>query len=147
MAKIHYSPGIELTTGALDSGKHELITRQKHLHNPDGSLSKTCAVEAYLQKRKRNYTQTPPRGAELAHLQNFGEAARRTTALMRAYKSPDSASVEQRALLEQYLCRFQAQFNGTPDPLAPLDKLGKPRRYYRFDNFIRAMIYQELKNT
>ena len=29
MAKINYSPGIDLTTGALDS-EHKLITRRKH---------------------------------------------------------------------------------------------------------------------
>ena len=144
MAKIHYSAGIDLTTGALDT-KHELITRQKHLHGTDGSLTKECHPEVYLQKRKRNYEQTPPRGNELAHLQHFGEAAKRTTALIYAYKFPDTASDEQRALLDQYRLRFDSQLKGAPDPQAPLDKSGKQKHYFRFDNFIRAMIYHELK--
>ena len=145
MAQVFYSPGIDLTTGALDS-KHELITRQKHLHAPDGSLTKKCMPEAYLQKHKRNYSVNPPVGAELAHLQHFGEAAKRTTALIYAYKFPDTASDEQRALLDQFRRRFESQLKGAPDPKAPLDKVGKPKRYYRFDNFIRAMIYQDLKS-
>lgn len=144
MAKVEYSPGIDLTTGALDS-KHELITRQKHLHAPDGKVTKECDVEVYLLKRKRDYKHNPPKGNELAHLQHFGEAAKRTTALIYAYKFPDIASDEQRALLEQYRLRFESQLKGAPDPQAPLDKEGKQKRYFRFDNFIRAMIYQELK--
>lgn len=146
MAKIHYSPGIEKTTGALDGPRHEFITRQKHLHAPDGSLSKECAVEAYLQKRKRDYKNNPPIGDELAHLQHFGEAAKRTTALIYAYKFPDTASDDQRELLEQYRRRFESQLKGAPDPQAPLNKEGKQKYYFRFDNFIRAMIYQELKS-
>ena len=146
MAKVFYSAGIEKTTGALDGTKHELITRQKHLHAPDGSLSKECKVEAYLQKHKRDYEYNPPIGAELAHLQHFGEAAKRTTALIYAYKFPDTATDEQRALLDQFRHRFDAQLKGNPDPQAPFDKDGKQKHYYRFDNFIRAMIYQKLKN-
>lgn len=145
MSQIFYSPGIELTKGALDS-KHELITRQKHLHDTTGALSKECAPEVYLQKRKRNYEYNPPRGAELAHLQHFGEAAKRTTALVYAYKFPDTATDEQRALLEDFRLRFESQLKGPADPQAPLDKEGKQKHYFRFDNFIRAMIYQELRS-
>ena len=145
MAKVEFSPGIELILGALDT-KHQLIMRQKHLHDTKGTLTKECKPEAYLQKHKRNYKQTPPQGNELAHLQHFGEAAKRTTALIYAYKYPDTASDEQRTLLEQYRLRFESQLKGTPDPQAPLDKEGKQKHYFRFDNFIRAMIYQELKS-
>lgn len=145
MAKIHYSSGIDLTTGALDS-EHRLITRQKHLHDSKGKLTKECAPEVYLQRNKRDYKQDPPHGNELAHLQHFGEAAKRTTALIHAYKFPDTASDEQRTLLEQFRRRFEAQLDGNPDPQAPLNKEGKQKHYYRFDNFIRAMIYQDLKS-
>ena len=145
MGKVHYSAGIDYVTGALDT-KHELVARLKHLHDANGVLTKTCDPEIYLQIHKRDYEQTPPRGNELAHLQHFGEAAKRTTALIYAYKFPDTASDEQRALLDQYRLRFESQLKGAPDPQAPLDKKGKPKHYFRFDNFIRAMIYQELKS-
>ena len=144
MAKVTYSAGIDRTLGALDT-KHELITRQKHLHAPNGKLSKECDVEVYLQKNKRDYMYNPPKGNELAHLQHFGEAAKRTTTLIYAYKFPDTASDEQRELLEQYRRRFESQLNGAPDLQAPLNKEGKQKHYFRFDNFIRAMIYQDLK--
>jgi hypothetical protein len=145
MAKVIFSPGIELVLGALDT-KHQLIVRQKHLHDTKGILTKECEAEVYLQKRKRDYEQTPPRGNELAHLQHFGEAAKRTTALIYAYKFPDTASEEQRTLLDQYRLRFESQLKGAPDLQAPLDKEGKQKHYFRFDNFIRAMIYQDLKS-
>ena len=144
MGKVHYSAGIDYVAGALDT-KHELIARLKHLHDANGVLTKTCDPEIYLQKHKRNYQQTPPKGNELAHLQHFGEAAKRTTALIYAYKFPDTASDSQRALLDQFRLRFESQLKGAPDPQAPTDKSGKQKHYFRFDNFIRAMIYQELK--
>ena len=93
MAQISYSPGISLTTGALDS-EHKLITRHKHLHGPNGAVTKECKPEVYLQVKKRNYKYVPPMGKELAHLQHFGEAAKRTTALIYAYKFPDTATDE-----------------------------------------------------
>lgn len=144
MAKVFYSSGIDYVKGALDS-EHKLITRVKHLHDHNGSLTKQCDPEAYLWKRKRDYKHNPPMGGELAHLKHFGEAAKRTTVLIAAYKFPETASDEQRALLDQYRRRFEAQLKGAPDPQAPLDKSGKRKYYFRFDNFIRAMIYQELK--
>ena len=146
MAKVHYASGIEYTQGALDSD-HTLITRKKHLHGIDGSITRVCSTEIFLKRNKRDYSQKPARGAELAHLQHFGEAAKRTTALIYAYKFPDTATEEQRALLEQYRRRFEAQLKGAPDPQAPFDKEGKQKYYFRFDNFIRAMIYQELKSA
>ena len=145
MAQISYSPGISLTTGALDS-EHKLITRHKHLHGPNGAVTKECKPEVYLQVKKRNYKHVPPMGKELAHLQHFGEAAKRTTALIYAYKFPGTATDEQRTLLEQFRLRFESQLKGAPDIQAPLGKDGKQRHYFRFDNFIRAMIYQELKD-
>ena len=145
MAKIGFSAGIDLILGALDS-KHELIMRQKHLHTPDGKLGKTCKCEVYYQKRKRNYTNNPPVGNELAHLQHFGAAAKRTTALILAFKLPETATAEDRELVNQYYQRFQAQLKGNADLQAPFNKDGKQKHYHRFDNFIRAMIYQELKN-
>ena len=144
MSKVEFSAGIDKVTGTVDS-KHKLILRQKHLHAPDGTITKECHPEAYYQLHKRDYKHNPPKGAERAHLQHFGDAAKRTTALVKAYKFPDQASEEEQALVQQYLSRFYKQLKGPADPLAPTDKSGKQKHYYRLDNFIRAMIYQELK--
>ena len=62
MAKLDFSAGIDKVFGALDS-KHELIVRQKHLHAPDGSLTKQCKPEGYFQAHKRDYKQNPPTSA------------------------------------------------------------------------------------
>ena len=145
MAKVEFSAGIDRVLGAVDS-KHELIMRQKHLHTPDGKQTKECEEEAYYQKHKRNYKNNPPVGAELEHLQHFGTAAKRTTALMQAFKHPAMATPENRELITQYYRRFQAQLDGGRDQQAPIGKDGKQKKYFRFDNFVRAMIYQELKN-
>ena len=144
MSKVEFSAGIDMVTGTLDSG-HKLILRQKHLHAPDGKITKECEPEAYYQMYKRDYKHNPPIGAELAHLQHFGNAAKRTTQLIKAFKFPDQASEEERTLVQQYLNRFNKQLDGPADLQAPTDKSGKQKHYYRFDNFMRAMIYQELK--
>ena len=146
MAKVDFTAAFDMIRGAIDSD-HKLIMRQKHLHDTRGVITKACEPEAYYQMNKRDYKHNAHKGAELAHLQHFGEAAKRTTALIYAYKFPDTATEEQRALLEQYRRRFEAQLKGEPDLQAPLNKEGKQKYYFRFDNFIRAMIYQELKSA
>ena len=145
MAKVDYADAIKHIAGALDTD-HKIIVRNKHLHDCNGAQTKVCKPEMFIRSNKRDYTQKPPSGNELAHLQHFGEAAKRTTALIYAYKFPDTASEEQRTLLENYRRRFESQLKGQSDAQAPLDKEGKPKHYFRFDNFIRAMIYQELKS-
>ena len=144
MAKVDFTAAFDMIKGAIDSD-HKLIMRQKHLHDTQGSITKSCEPEAYYQMNKRDYKHNPPKGAELAHLQHFGVAAKRTTAIVNAFKNPDTASEEERQLAQHYIGRFQAQATGKPDPQAPCDKSGKQKIYLRFDNFVRAMIYQELK--
>ena len=144
MAKVDFTAAFEMIKGAIDSD-HQLIMRQKHLHDTRGTITKECEPEAYYQVHKRDYKHNAPQGAERAHLQQFGEAARRTTAIIKAFKYPESATEEERQLVQHYIGRFQAQSTGKPDPQAPLDKDGKQKIYARFDNFVRAMIYQELQ--
>lgn len=145
MANMDFNVAIDDVTGALDSD-HKLIVRQKHLRDTNGVVIHTCKREAYLRSNKRDYKHTPPQGAELAHLNHFGQAAKQTTALLQAYKFPATATPEERDLIEQFRLRFLAQIKGAADQQAPLDKNGKPKHYYRFDNFVRAMIYQELNS-
>ena len=145
MAKILYEIPVDNMTGALDSN-HRFIQRQKHLHDTSGIEVHTCPTEAYIVANPRDYKRNPPTGAELAHLQHFGEAAKRATALLATLKSDTEPTDEQLARLDDYRQRFQAQLHKHTDPQAPLDRNGKRKRYYRFDNFVPAMIYQEMKN-
>ena len=146
MAKIHYNIPVEYMTGALDS-KHQFIQRRKNIRDTNGLVTYTSDIEAFLVANPRDYKRNPPKGAELAHLQHFGEAAKQTTALLNALKPDASPTDEQLALLDDYRRRFQAQLRKNPDPQAPLDRSGQPKRYHRFDNFVRAMIYQDLKHS
>lgn len=144
MAKIQYNVPVENMTGALDSG-HKFVQRRKHLRDTNGIVIHTCATEAYLVSNPRDYKRTPPQGNELAHLQLFGQAARQTAALLSALKPDADPTEQQLEEIEAYRQRFQSQLRKKPDPMAPLGPDGKPKRYHRFDNFIRAMKYQELK--
>lgn len=144
MAKIQFNVPVENMTGALDS-KHKFVQRQKHLRDTNGIVIYSCDTEGYMVTNPRNYKLNPPQGGELAHLQHFGQAARETTALLSALKPDAQPTDEQLTQIEAYRKRFQAQLRKKPDPMAPLGTDGKPKRYHRFDNFIRAMKYQELK--
>lgn len=144
MSKIQYNVPVENMTGALDSG-HKFIQRQKHLRDTNGIVIHTCDTEAFIVANPRDYKRTPPQGGELAHLQHFGQAARQTTDLLSALKPDANPTEQQLAEIEAYRQRFQAQLRKKPDPMAPIGRDGKPKRYHRFDNFIRAMKYQELK--
>jgi hypothetical protein len=66
MAKVSYSPGIDLTTGALDS-KHELITRQMTFRDARGRIIAYGKQEGYFIANPRNFKQHPMKGRELEH--------------------------------------------------------------------------------
>ena len=79
-------------------------------------------------------------------INRFREACRLTKEVMQA-ACPDSAvTAEERASYESYRQRYLCQLGRKADPAAPTDpKTGKPKHYYRLDNFIRAMIHQNIK--
>ena len=145
MAKLSFNIPIENMTGALDSD-HKFIQRKKHLHDPAGFVTHVCETEGYMRSNPRNYKYNPPKGAELAHLQLFGKAAKQTTELLSALKPDATPTDEQLVIINDYRTRFNAQLRGNTDPQAPRDKSGQPKRYHRFDNFVRAMIFQSLKS-
>lgn len=146
MAKVSFNIPIENITGALDSN-HKFIQRRKHIRDTYGFITYVSETEGYMRSNPRDYKHNPPRGAELAHLQLFGRAAKQTTELLSALKPDATPTDEQLARLNDYRTRFQAQLRGNADPQAPLDKSGQPKHYHRFDNFVRAMIFQSLKSN
>ena len=143
MGKGTFTAAFERITGTVDSD-HKLILRQKHLHAPNGKVLKTCDPEVYFQMHKRDFKHNPAVGAELANMQRFGDAARRTKELFDAVKT-GTATEEQLALMADYKARFMAQLDGKPDAEAPIGKDGKRRYYARFDNFVRTMM--SVRNT
>ena len=162
MAQVHYQSPVSHITGALE--RRGIVNRRKTYKDERGRIVHEGNPEAYKVKHPRNYDTNPPQGAELAHLQLFGKAAHCTTALLQIARqcaadtisptdtdavqqvintNPDQAEALQTYF--DYKRRYQKQLGRTADPLAPTDRTGKRRRYYRLDNFIRAMIYHQLK--
>lgn len=149
--------------------KDGTIFRQKKYRSKTGAVLHTCVQEAYVVDFPRDFKKNPPKGAELANMKRFGEAHRRSLALLKAGKltSDELAAlpVEEREAAEQlraqlaaYQTRFEKQFKGEPDPQAPLLPKSSPdynpnstkpqrRRYYTLATFLRAIISMELKST
>ena len=141
MAKIKYTPGIEYVIGAFS--KEGIVQRQKHLHGPNGDVTRTSRVEAYIVRNPRDYKLKPAGKAELAHQTAFGEASRQATALLRAVKS-GAATPEQIQLHENLVARFNTQESGTPDPSIPQDAHGNSKIYAAFNCFVRSVFYYDL---
>ena len=149
--------------------KDGTIFRQKKYRSETGAVLHTCVQEAYVVDFPRDFKKNPPKGAELANMKRFGEAHRRSLALLKAGKmtpaelaalpEAERETTEQlRTQLAAYQTRFKKQFSGTPDPQAPLLPKSSPdynpnsmkpqrRRYYSLPSFLRAMILMELKRA
>ena len=149
--------------------KDGTIFRQKKYRSETGAVLHTCVQEAYVVDFSRDFKKNPPKGAELVNMKRFGEAHRRSLALLKVGKlTPDElaampaeereAAEQLRAQLAVYRTRFEKQFKGAPDPKAPLLPKSSPdynpnsskpqrRRYYSLPSFLRAMISMELKST
>lgn len=153
MAEIIYQDPVKEIRGAVENGG--IINRRKVYRDNKGRIIHEGTTEAYAVRNPRNWKKNPPKGEELNKINRFRQACNLTTAILHSATADISqlATKEQidqhNQLLKQYndfQARFLAQLNGKPDPQAPLDpKTNKPKRYFRLDNFIRAMVYQQLK--
>ena len=145
------------------------IFRQKKYRSETGAVIHTCVQEAYVVDFPRDFKKNPPKGAELANMKRFGEAHRRSLALIKAGKltldelaalsiSERETAEQLRAQLAAYKVRFEKQLTSTPDQQAPLLPKSSPdynpnstkpqrRRYYTLATFLRAIISMELKST
>ena len=153
MAQVIYQDPVKEIRGAV--ARHGVINRRKLYRDEKGRVIHEGTPEAYRVKHPRYWDKNPPQGEELKKINRFREACRLTKEVMQAANPdstvqtacPDSAvTAEERARYESYKQRYQRQLGRKADSAAPTDpKTGKPKRYYRLDNFIRAMIYLELK--
>lgn len=163
MAEVIYQDPVKEIKGAL--AKHGVINRRKLYRDEKGRIVHEGTPEAYRVKYPRDWDKNPPQGDELKKINRFREACRLTKEIMQAATpdsaeqapnpdstmhtpNPDSAiTAEQRARYESYKQRYQRQLGRKADPAAPIDpKTGRPKRYFRLDNFIRSIIYQNLKS-
>lgn len=158
-------------------GKDGIVNRKKKYRDDKGRIIAEGKQEAYKIKNPRNFKKNPPSAAEQANMNWWTESCRRVAQINFAYKLhqlpaeeqeralsreqyhrqfnhiPDYYTLEEAiALFSDYKRRYNAQLPGTrgshPDPEAPKDPAtGLPKRYAQFPNFLRAILYQQLKTT
>ena len=158
-------------------GKDGIVNRKKKYRDDKGRIIHEGKQEAYKIKHPRNFKKNPPSEAEQANINWWTEACRRVAQINFAVKLnqlpaeeqerelsreqyhrqfnhiPDYYTLEEAiALFAEYKRRYNAQLPGTrgtaPDPQAPADpQTGLPKRYAQFPNFLRAILYQQLKTT
>lgn len=148
MAQIQYAVGISEVIGALNKKNKcsdSFVQRRKHFYGPNGDVTWTGRIEAYIIKNPRNFKLKPAHGAELAHQTLFGEVSKEANSLLRAVKN-NNATSEQMAQYENFVQRYYAQLKGIPDPFAPKDNKGKGKIYGAFNCFVRTMMYYERLN-
>lgn len=146
MAEVIYQDPVKEIRGALT--KHGTINRRKLYRDEKGRVVHEGTPEAYRVRNPRDWEKNPPQGEELKKINRFREACRLTKELMQAANPDSTVTDEIREQYNAYRLRYQQQLGRKPDPQAPRDlKTGRPKLYYRLDNFIRAMIYQDLMNT
>ena len=158
-------------------GKDGIVNRKKKYRDDKGRIIHEGKQEAYKIKHPRNFKKNPPSAAEQTNMNWWTESCRRVAQINFAYKLqqlpaeeqerelnkelyirqsnhiPDYYSIEDAiALFAEYKKRYNAQLPGIrgthPDPQAPADpKTGLPKRYAQFPNFLRAILYQQLKSN
>ena len=118
-----------------------VISRKKMFRDENGRVIFEGQQEAYAVRHPRNFKRNPPKGAELAHHNRWREACKRA-----------HAEINDPNRREYWQKRFYAQIPGgrgtKADPQAPIDRTTQAyKRYGRFDAFVRAMIYLDLKQS
>ena len=142
MGRIIFESPVRTIKGKFS--KDGMISRTKKYRNEKGTVIYETEAESYKIQHPRDYNLKPATGAELAHIQTFGEAAKRTTEIMKAADPANHPTPQQVQQLQDYKQRFEAQLQGAADEEAPYDDKGAKKHYFRLDNFIRAMIYHNL---
>ena len=165
MSKAQLNDTISELHGAYT--KEGTVFRQKKIRSASGAVLHSYAQEAYHIANPRDFKKKPPKGAELANMNRFSEALRRTQELLEAGQlTPEQIAslpaakrkkAEQlRSQLAEYQARFEAQLSGEPDPAASLLPKSSPdynthsarpqyRHYYTLYTFLRAVISNEIK--
>lgn len=168
MARIVLSQPVAEIHGAFRKGGH-IINRQKKYRDERGQVVHEGVQESYAISRPRDFKKNPPRGAELANITLWTEACRRTSQILQAGQEggpterqlavrrieqvPEYYTIDEaRAMYEDFRLRFQAQLPNTrgkqADSEAPIDpNTGRGKRYSQLPNFIRAIIFHQLKQT
>ena len=146
MAGVIYHDPVREVHGAVE--KHGEIYRRKYYRDENGKLIGVGKKEVYMVANPRDWKKNPPKGGELDKINRFREACNRAYAILKTANPANNPTPEEVAAYNDYKARFKAQIDGQPDPQAPKEPATNlPRRYLRLDNFIRAIILNQLKNA
>jgi hypothetical protein len=163
MSKIEFYAPVKKMSGEYEKGSG-IIMRQKKYRSPNGAVLKEGVQESYKIVHPRDYQANPPKGAELANIQSFAESKRVASLIINSEKISDeelaamtpelrAQVMDLRQQLANYRKRFYAQFK-KPDPEAPFEKKPRPgssvlrrKQYAKLDNFIQAIVREQLNNN
>ena len=161
MSQIEFIDPVKTMRGKFQK-ESKIIMRKKTYKASTGKVVKEGVQESYSIIKPRDYTQNPPKGAELKNIELFAESKRLTSEIIHSQRFTDEElaamtpeerqrTLELRAELENFKKRFDAQFK-RPDPEAPFEKKPRPgttkllqKQYAKFDNFIQAIIRERLQ--
>lgn len=146
MAKVVYNELVKEVHGAM--AKHGNVNRRKVYRDEKGRVIYEAHPETYKIMHPRDWKKKPPQGEELKKIQRFSKACALTKAILNnADPNSLNASISLDTI-ESYKQRFNRQLGKKADPQAPKDpKTGKLKHYHRLDNFVRALILQQLKTA
>lgn len=168
MARVVLSQPVAEIHGAFTKGG-EIINRQKKYRDEQGRVVHEGVQESYAIRHPRDFKTNPKTGAELANHTCWTEACRRASQILQAGQEggptqlqlavrkieqvPDYYSIEDaRVLYEDFRLRFRAQLPNVrgkkADAAAPIDPhTGRGKRYAQLPNFIRAILFHQLKGN
>ncbi|MBO4689427.1 MAG: hypothetical protein J5621_00985 [Paludibacteraceae bacterium] len=163
MSQVEFYSPVKSMSGKLEKGS-DIVMRKKKYRAPNGAVLKVGVQESYKIVNPRDYKKNPPKGKELENITIFTDTKRLSSEIIRAGKLTDDelAAMPQeqrthildlRKQLEDFRRRFYAQFK-RPDPEAPFQKKPEPgssvlrrKQYSKLDNFIQAILRENLKNN
>ena len=173
MAILKLKNPIESLQGALTP--RGVIHRRKMFRDSNGKIIVKGRQEAYTVENPRDYEANPPKGAELANINCWREAANRAAQLMLMERNGGEIPEMKRRvyefnhipiyytwqqaepLLRDFHSRFEAQLPTNPNQYKSPSRSDRraaastavsipQKRYIQFPAFLRAMLYAELKS-
>lgn len=135
MAQTTFIVPVETIRGKLHD-RDRTVLRRKRARDSKGHVIAEMAQEAYIIRNPRNWKKTPAVGAEKQNMDNWKQACQRA-----------KIELADDALRQKWQQRWEAQLKH-PEKEAPLDpNTNRPKVYIRFDCFVRAVIFRELKSA
>ena len=160
MSQITLMPPFEGIHGKFGQN---VIIRQKKFRAPNGKVLFKGVKETYPLENPRDYKKNPPKGAELANINLFGDISHLAAQIINSTSyTPDELAamteeehnhvMELQAQLADFQQRYVAQYKH-PDPEAPFDNTPNPnshikrrKTYKTLRTFIQAILRERLKN-